>query len=386
MTKRFLIFIPFHNPWEWHTDYANQTALRLFRFHTIFCFLWGDAVSIKEIITGTSAYRPLRKNGALFFYQPLAVIPGKRLLAVQFANLFLNLIVAYIFCSFLAFRNGMTILFWYFGIYDPAFLLLPVFFRSTRTLYDCVDAPSHPDPGMSRRLQAAEAEILRRAWIVTANSTTLYNRLKKIREDTHHIPLGFREEIFHRPKKYPLPFPKGSRIVGYIGAIDYRLDISLLSELVRRHGTWRFAMIGPVFYDHLSEQDRRRITALLSSPNVYHVAVSAQYIPDLLRQCTVTVIPYQASLAFNRYAFPMKTMEYLYAKKRVITSPIIELRGYAPLIRMAGNISEWERELEESFKIPLTAKEKRLARRIAMSHTWDKKILKMLSLLSQTSE
>lgn len=322
----------------------------------------------------------------MFFYQPLAVIPGKRLLAVQFANLFLNLIVAYIFCSFLAFRNGMTILFWYFGIYDPAFLLLPVFFRSTRTLYDCVDAPSHPDPGMSRRLQAAEAEVLRRAWIVTANSMTLHKRLQKARPDVHHLPLGFREEMFHHPKKYPFPFPKHTRVAGYIGAIDYRLDVSLLVRLTRRHQTWRFALIGPISYDFLSESDRRKLRMLLTSANVFHDSIAPEFIPDLLRQCSVTVIPYRTSLAFNRYAFPMKTMEYLYAKKRVITSPIIELRGYSPLIRMAGNISEWERELEESFKIPLTAKEKRLARRIAMSHTWDKKILKMLSLLSQTSE
>mgnify|MGYP006876739332 CR=1 FL=1 len=87
MTKRFLIFIPFHNPWEWHTDYANQTALRLSRFHQVFCFLWGDAVSIKEIITGTSAYCPLRKKGAMYYYNTLDFIPGKRLLAVQLANL-----------------------------------------------------------------------------------------------------------------------------------------------------------------------------------------------------------------------------------------------------------------------------------------------------------
>ncbi len=385
MTKRFIIFIPFHNPWEWHTDYANQTALLLSRTHAVFCFLWGDIVSIKEIISG-KPYRPLRKKGKLLLYQPLALLPGKRFLAIQFVNLFLNLIFAYIYCSLLSLRSNRTLLFWYFGIYDPAFLLLPVFFRSVRTLYDCVDAPSHPDPEMSRRLQAAEDAILRHAWIVTANSATLRKRLQKVRPDTHHLPLGFREEMFHHPKKYTFPFPKGSRIVGYIGAIDYRLDISLLSKLVRRHRTWRFAIIGPVFYDHLSEQDRCRITTLLSSPNVYHVAVSPQYIPDLLRQCTVTVIPYQVSLALNRYAFPMKTIEYLYAQKRIITNPIIELRGYTPLIRTAGSITEWERELAKAFKTPLTAKEKQLARRIALSHTWNKKISKLLSLLSQTPE
>jgi hypothetical protein len=386
MTKRFLIFIPFHNPWDWHTDYANQTALRVSRFQTVFCFLWGDSVSIKEIITGKARYHPLRKKGNLLFYQPLFLIPGKRLLAVQFANLFFNLIVAHIICSLYALQTKRMLLFWYFGIYDPAFLLLPTFFRSTRTLYDCVDVPSHPDPAVSRTLLSAEQAILRRAWIVTANSTTLHTRLKNIRPDTHLLPLGFREEIFHHPKKLTLPFPKNARIICYIGAIDYRLDFSLLVRLVKRHPTWHVALVGPIFYDHLVDNDLRTLTTLLRSPNVYHDAVTADHIPDLLRQCTVTVIPYRTSLAFNRYAFPMKTMEYLYAQKRVITSPIVELQSYTPLIRTARGLTEWERLLAQALTTPLTPQEKLLARRIAKKHTWDKKISALLTLIAQTPE
>lgn len=379
----FAIFIPFHNPWQWHTDYANQTARLLSRTHVAFCFLWGDAVSLKEILTGRKQYQPLRKHDRLFLYQPLYIIPGKRLPTSQSINLFLNLISAYIICSLIAIRSKLTLLFWCFGIYDPAFLLLPPFFRHTRTVYDCVDIPSHPDPAMTKRLIDAEASLLKHAWLVTTNSATLHARLKHIRENTRRIPLGFREEIFRRPLKHTLPFPESLPVIGYIGAIDYRLNIRLLIQLVTKHPQWKFALIGPVFYDHLHKQHIHMLTQLLKYPNVYHTVVPPRHIPDILRQCRVTIIPYRSSLDFNRYAFPMKIMEYFYAGKSVISCPIEELKEYPELVTFASTPRQWEQALGQKLARPLSSSRKRQARRIAKSHTWHKKITALLLLLRE---
>lgn len=382
----FIIFIPFHNPWQWHTDYANQTAHLLSRVHSVFCFLWGDAVSLKEIISRKKQYHPLRRQDGLFLYQPLYLIPGKRILAVQSVNLLLNLIAAHTICSLIAIRGKLTVLFWCFGIYDPAFLLLPAFFRHTRTVYDCVDTPSHPDPGMTRRLMDAEASLLTHAWIVTANSSTLHTRLKRIRPDVHRLPLGFRAEIFHNPARHTLPFPESAPIIGYIGAIDYRLDIHLLTRLVTGHPRWKFALIGPVFYDHLQKRHIRLLTKLLQYPNVYHTVVTPRHIPDILHQCKATVIPYRSSLAFNRYAFPMKVMEYFYAGKPVISSPIEELNAYPALVDFASTTGQWEYALRRRLVRPPDPDLIRRARRIASSHTWKKKINSVLELLQKEDD
>lgn len=379
--KKFLIFIPFHNPWHWHTDYTNQTAILLARHYTVICFLWGDAVSLKEIITKKVAYHPLRKMGRLLLYQPLSVIPGKRLLTAQFANLYLNLIFAYIFCSLLALRQRLTVLFWYFGIYDPVFLLLPVFFRYTPTIYDCVDAPSHPDAKQSARLREIETDILKRAWIVSANSTTQFRRLKSMRSDVHVVPLGFRIESFQNPLRHPLPFPHGAPVVGYVGAIDYRLDIPLLSHLVTRYSKWRFALIGPVFYDHLTPNRARALNTLLQAPNVYHTVVTPRHIPDILRQCRVTIIPYARTLSFNRHSFPMKIMEYFYAGVPVISSHIDELASYPTLVRLMKTRLQWSRAIRHALNSPFTDVERRKARHIALSHTWKKKITQLIRLM-----
>lgn len=384
MTKRFLIFIPFHNPWNWHTDYTNQTATLLSRHHTVFCFLWGDAVSLREIIIDKSPYRPIQRYGRLFRYQPLYLIPGKRILSVQFINLFLNLVAAYILCSIMIFRQKKTFLFWFFGIYDPVFLLLPAFFRYSRLLYDCVDTPSHPDHRMTARLTEAEKQILRRAWIVTVNSKVLLTRLSKLRQDVRLVPLGFRQEMFTRPQTYLLPFSQKKPVIGYTGAIDYRINFSLLSRLVAANTQWQFALIGPVFHDHMSAQTIRLMEQTLRRKNVHHVKVNPRAIPSILAQCDVTIIPYRDALPFNKKSFPMKIMEYLYAGKPVITSRIDELAAYHPVVRFADTRTKWEQTISEALRKPLGLSEKRRAKSIASSHTWNKKVATLLHLLQTT--
>lgn len=384
--KRYVIFIPFHNPWTWHTDYANQTAKLLSAYHTVICFLWGDTVSLREIFSGRKQYRPLIRRGRTILYQPIYLLPGKRILAVQFINLFLNLLIAYILCSITALYNKKTILFWFFGIYDPAFLLLPIFFRHTRTLYDCVDTPWHPKPEITARLRQVEADILDRAWIVATNSHTLRTRLQKTREDVHIVPLGFRSETFERPQKHPLPFSRKRPIICYTGAIDYRLNFPLLYRLISTNRTWQFALVGPVFYDHMGAKTRRLMDTVLTLPNVYHETVTPNVVPDIIAQSDITIIPYRNDFAFNRYAFPMKIMEYLYAKKRTVTSHIDELRGYNPLVLMAQTTREWTRSIRYALTHPLDQAQKRKARLIAQSHTWKKKIDALTHILETTPD
>jgi len=379
--KKFLILIPFHNPWRWHTDYANQTAHLISKHHRVFCFLWGDTVSLREIILDKKPYRPVCRKGGMMLYQPLYLIPGKRIVAIQFINLFINLIIVYVLCSVMAIYQKRTLLFWCFGIYDPAFLLLPRFFRHTRSVYDCVDAPSHPDPAMTIRLQESEALLLKNAWLVTANSRILKKRLQKIRSDVRLVPMGFRDSMFRRRTSHPLPFSDKKPVIGFIGAIDYRLNFPLLTTLVTDNIKWHFAIIGPIFYDHMSRKTIGLMEELLKQPNVYHTEVAADHVPAILRQCGATIIPYRNNLAFNRYAFPMKTMEYLYAQKPVISSHIAELKQYHPYVRFAKTPEAWNKAIARALTTPFTARERRKARAIALSHTWKKKTDALIRIL-----
>ena len=121
---------------------------------------------------------------------------------------------------------------------------------------------------------------------------------------------------------------------------------------------------------------------LLKKPNVYHAKVSAREVPSILSQSNVTIIPYRSNLTFNRHAFPMKTMEYLYAKKRVVSSNVIELKQYHPLILLADTPREWKKMIRYALASPLTQAQRRKARLTAEMHTWKKKTDTLLRILA----
>lgn len=383
--KKLFIIVPFHNPWNWHTDYANQTATLLSKYYAVICYLWGDARSFREIIVDAQYFTPLTKLGNLWLYHPLYLIPGKRILCIQYVNMFLNLIAVYIISAYLAALEGRKIVMWFFGIFDPVFMLIPIWFRWIRTVYDCVDIPSHPDTELNSELNHMESDILSYAWIVTANSHTMHARLMAKRPDTHLVPLGFRNEMFDRRKQMIRSTHSAQPIIGYIGAIDYRIDIGLLEYLIARHKTWRFILAGPVFSDHLTPRQYARLRAVLSQDTVRHTVVSHAHIPTILSQCDVTIIPYTQTNTFNTYSFPMKTMEYFYAQKRIISTSIRELRAYTPIVLFARSRSDWDKALRYALHHPLGTRDQKRAKKIAESQTWNKKIDALMNIMETTA-
>lgn len=383
--KKYIILIPFHNPWEWHTDYANQTAVILSRSHTVVCFLWGDAVSLWELIRGAKSYRPITRHESLWKIQPLFFIPGKRIFAVQLVNIFLNSIIVHILCSCIAVWQTRTKLFWFFGYYDPAFLLLPPFFRQWKTVYDCVDIATHPNANLARRIHESEMHVLDYAWIVFANSQTLTTKIRPKRPDVFTVPLGFRMDMFRRPHLHHLGYTGRRPIIGYIGSIDYRLDILLIHSLVIGHPQWQFALIGPVFYDHFPLEKQRMLSRILTHANVTYEQVRQDAIPHILSQFSVAIIPYDMKIPLSRYAYPMKVMEYFYAQRKIISAPINELLRFAPLLRFARNNNEWEREIRSAIAHPLSKTQRTMSKAIAVRNTWEQKLNAILKFMSAVS-
>ncbi len=377
--KEYCIIIPFHNPVSWHTDYANQTARLLARRHHVLCFLWGNAVSLKEIVWNRSPYHPIVRKGRQWMYQPLFLIPGKRVFGIQVVNLIINALVVYLLCAIACAWHRRKIVLWFFGFFDPAFLYLPASFPRIRIIYDCVDYPWHIVPRFARAIKKAAFALCRRAWIVTANSKTLTAMLKRVRDDVITVPLGFRKEMFRTPSH--AGGTVHTPVIGFIGAIDYRLDYRLLEKLIRQNPMWQFALIGRVFGDFLPETTRHTIERLLHLPNVMHTSVSSKDIPAVLTRFSVAIIPYTIRLPFNRYAFPMKVMEYLYAGKRIVATPIRELSLYAPYVRCASSHRTWEALITHALHHPPSIHMKREMRLIARRHTWENKLQKIMAIV-----
>ena len=383
--KKYVILIPFHNPWTWHTDYANQTAVILSRTQIVVCFLWGDAVSLWELLQHRNTYRPIVRHNNLWKVQPLFLLPGKRIFAIQLVNIFLNILFVHILCSGIALWHARTNLFWFFGYYDPAFIILPPFFRHWKTIYDCVDIATHPNQRLARHIRTSEAHLLEYAWIVIVNSQTLRDKIRTKRPDVYTVPLGFRMDMFRRPKHYTSGYTGRRPVVGYIGSIDYRLDFTVLLSVIKNRPDWQFMLVGPIFYDHLSAAKRHTMETILRLPNVTHDNVEPSMIPSVLSQFSVALIPYDMTIPLSKYAYPMKIMEYFYAQKPVVSAPIDELLRFAPLIRFARSRTEWDHSIHTALIHPMTTAQKHLAVSIARQNSWEEKVAAVMTFISAQS-
>ena len=94
-------------------------------------------------------------------------------------------------------------------------------------MYDCIDY-FRGDPLLSNKQQKKlidhENELIRTADVVTVNSSILFKIHSPIRTDIHIVPQGFRLDVFVKNFKSHVGFPTDKPIIGYVGALNYRLD------------------------------------------------------------------------------------------------------------------------------------------------------------------
>ncbi len=372
MNNGHLVIIPFNIPWNWSTDYTNETAKILSKKNIVICFLWVNALSIKEYISLRKKPKLLKKHSKnLFIYEPIHIIPFRRFGFVNSLNLALNVGLIRLFVKLLELRFGKKKkILW---IFHPNFFsLLKLFGQKYVTLYDCVDYfPTNSD----RTITNNERDLLAQVDIVTANSKTLLHHCKQTKEVVHLVPQGFRLNHFKNPIKSNKEFCKKSPLIGYIGAINNRLNYDLLTSLAQNNPQWHFILWGPFLELTSQSPIMEKINFLLSLSNVTHgVSKNKKEVPAIINQFDIGIIPYDVSRGFNKYCYPMKLFEYFYMGKPVVSTPIEELKRFPKFVKIGRTNQKWERHIKTLLAKPWPEKYKQEQRKLAEENSWVRKI------------
>lgn len=378
MDKR-IVFIPFHHSWKWHTEYASQTAYLLSRNHFVICFLWADAVSVRDIIWDKKPFRLWsRPQKNFYLYQPLHIVPFRRFAFVRSVNFIINVwIVERIKHRLTGTNRSTRSIVWLFGFFEPLFVLLPLLLAKFPFYYDCIDIAWQPVGWKSKLVKAAEGRLVTRARWMSVHSQTLLHLWKPIRPSIFLVPAGTNipKRIQHTKNMPMLPtFDKKQPVIGYIGAVDYRINFSLLLRLAKRNPQWNFSLIGPVFTDTRPEYVQKSVHALAALPNVRFTAVPRPFIQNALSSFDIGIIPYNTTLKFNRYSYPLKLMEYFWAGLPVIATDIYELRRYPEFVTIGKTVREWGKYIRQSLASPLSRSQKLKERTIAQKNSWKHKL------------
>jgi glycosyltransferase involved in cell wall biosynthesis len=221
-------------------------------------------------------------------------------------------------------------------------------FGETVSVYYCVDEFSEW-PGVNKQLVAnMERKLLRQVDLVVAVSEGLRrNKNPANGSSVRLLTHGVDAEHFSRATKKTsndmailamggIPEP----IVGYFGLFDERSDQKMLEHLLKKRPDWSLVVIGKaaVGCERLSRY-----------PNFhYREAVSYDDLPDFVSYFSVCILPYVRSVLTDNIN-PLKLKEYLATGKPIVSTALPEAIKLAPLVRIAGNPTEFVNEVESSI-------------------------------------
>ena len=230
------------------------------------------------------------------------------------------------------------------------------------------------------RLAAADERLGRSSDLVVAVNEGAVERWRQRGVRTEFLPNGcdiesFADDDLDCPSDVTLPHP----IAGFVGHINSRTDLSLL-ESVATGGT-SLLLIGPK--DPLFEPERfRRLT---ERPNVSWLGARRfEELPPYLSAMDVGLVPYGAT-EFNRFSFPMKTLEYLAAGLPVVSTSLPAVRWLdTPLVSLADDAADFARAVREAGALDKSAELVAQRRSFAEQHSWDERAARLAELVELT--
>jgi glycosyltransferase involved in cell wall biosynthesis len=209
-------------------------------------------------------------------------------------------------------------------------------FSPQLVVYDCLDDLSrfaYAPADVRRR----EEQLLRRADLVLTRGEGLYERLRTRHAAAHWIPSGVDLEHWQRHAAAPhdvafVPRPR----LGYLGAVDERLDLPLLAELAERHPGWSLVLVGPVL--------KVDPAALPRGPNLFYLGQRPYaQLPAYAAALDALLLPFVIA-PVTELAHPTKILEYLATGKPVVSTPVPEVAAhYGEAVHVAGRESFAER-------------------------------------------
>jgi teichuronic acid biosynthesis glycosyltransferase TuaH len=222
------------------------------------------------------------------------------------------------------------------------------------------------------RLFRGERRLARTADIIVVVSDVLAAKFRALGYAPLVVPNGCDVSLFagtdsaRRAPDVSLPPP----IVGFIGFLSDRADFTLLDAVARRGHS--VLLVGP----RVPTFAMSGIETLLGRPNVQWVGDKPHAVlPSYLRCIDVAVVPYPDT-ELNRASFPLKTLEYLGAGRRVVTTDLPAIRWLdTDLVRIASFDPErFADAVERALAEPDDETHRARRREFAAGHSWARRV------------
>lgn len=218
-----------------------------------------------------------------------------------------------------------------------------------------------------------EAELMKKATIVTANSAYLAQYAQEHNERSFDIGQGCDFDWL----KAPVPgTPEDIKaiqrpVIGYVGALlAARLDITLLEDIAAQMPSWNLVLVGP-------EDEAFRKSKLHQLPNVHFTGNRPpEQLPAYINSFDVCINP-QLINDMTVGNYPRKIDEYLALGKPVVATDTAAMRMFAPYVYLCADRGEYTGRITAALQEDPQSGIREERVRFALSHTWENCIAEM---------
>ncbi|AMR32674.1 glycosyl transferase family 1 [Mucilaginibacter sp. PAMC 26640] len=212
----------------------------------------------------------------------------------------------------------------------------------------------------SRELQRKKALLNKHSYFVP-NAANLTHSQKAL---DHSLSLA---EILSGIKK---------PVIGYFGAVERRIDYTLIKQVIGDNPDKSFVFVGPVDEDYIKEGQFAAANLHLPGPVAY------EQMPAVLKGFDVCIIPFKKD-EVSANIFPLKLFEYLGAGKPVVSTNFNDdlhnfTAGLVPYCRTADEFSAALNIALADAKAPEKVQQRI---NIAADNTWEHRISDIKELL-----
>ncbi len=239
--------------------------------------------------------------------------------------------------------------------------------------------------GGDGKIDPREKDLMGKADLVFVTSQGLYDLHKEDCKEIHLVPNGVDFDLFSKattdevqvpPDMAEIPQPR----VGYVGVINEKVDLKLLTFLCKAHPDWSIVLVGPVrvLLPHFKENLRE----LQKQKNCYFLGQKEnKQVPSYIKGLDVCMMCYVVN-EWTYYGYPLKMHEYLACGKPAISADLPEVRPYSDVVKIASHQEQWidliEREIAHKSKNDI----KKLLK-VAENNSWKTRVIQVLSLIDR---
>lgn len=253
-------------------------------------------------------------------------------------------------------------------------------------IYDCVDELSSAQ-GLVRPevIRELEGRLIRQARLVIVTHENLYRSKGTLAQEIALVPNGAEVNHFRKASLPETRIPAEMQamprpIVGFVGLIQYWIDLDLLRFLALARPNWSFVLVGP--RGRLAPVER-----IEGLPNV-HLLGRKRYedLPGYLKAFDVCLNPYVVDDT-ALHCSPLKLYEYLAAGKPVVSVDMPEARKFDGVVRIGRDYEDILRLVQETVDAKSEADGLVAARiRAVEPHSWDHRFQLLESVLEKSLE